>query len=86
MSGWTASDLYGMPTMMGTPNAVTAAPTQHMAPNDAPFTTTWKGLFDVRNPVFWFGVVLFVTVGAAGAAGSIKLGPAKVSGSVGKTS
>lgn len=42
-------------------------------------------LINPRNPLVWFGALLLVTVGAAGLAGSVRLGPARVSGSVGKS-
>lgn len=42
------------------------------------------GMVDPRNPLFWFGVVLLATVGAAGVAGSARLGPARVAASIGK--
>jgi len=44
-----------------------------------------KSLIDPKNPLVWFGFLLLATVGAAGVAGSVRLGPAKVSGSVGKS-
>lgn len=37
-----------------------------------------------RNPLVWLGGVLVVTFGLASVAGSVKLGRAKVSASVGK--
>lgn len=48
-------------------------------------TSGWRSLVDPRNPIVWFGVVLLVTVGAAGVAGSVRLGPAKLGAAVGKS-
>lgn len=42
---------------------------------------TW---YSPRNPLVWVGGVLAVTFGLASVAGSVKLGRAKVSASVGK--
>ena len=44
----------------------------------------WKGLVNPNNPMFWLGVVVLTTFGAAGLAGSVRLGPAKATGSIGK--
>lgn len=79
-NGFTASGLYGMAPQG--PTYGVAAPTQHMATDS--LQTGMRGLADIHNPLLWFGIVLLVTVGAAGAAGSIKLGPAKVSAALGK--
>jgi hypothetical protein len=73
-----ASTLYG-----ATPQAPAyplAAPTQAMATDD--IRTGWRGLLDPANPLLWFGIVLLVTVGAAGVAGSARLGRARVAVSV----
>lgn len=53
-----------------------AAPTQQMATDD--ITAGWKGLVDPNNPLMWFGVILLITVGAAGVAGSVRLGRARL--------
>jgi hypothetical protein len=45
---------------------------------------SWQTLINPRNPLFVFGVVLAVTVGAVGVAGAARVGPVKASGSVGK--
>lgn len=42
------------------------------------------GRFSLGNPLVWFGIFLAVTVGAASAAGSVRLGKVKVSASAGK--
>jgi hypothetical protein len=41
-------------------------------------------LLNPRNPLFWFGAFLAATAGLIGGAGSVRLGRAKISGSVGK--
>lgn len=78
---FTASRLYGAAGQG--PTYGVAAPTQGMGTDT--LTTGWKTLADPHNPLFWFGVVLVVTVGAAGFAGSGRIGPIKVSGSVGSS-
>lgn len=78
---WDAASLYGAtPQAPSYAPGVAAAPTQRMGTGD--LTTGWKGLFDPGNPLFWVGVVLLVTVGAGGVAGSVRLGRAKFAGSV----
>jgi hypothetical protein len=61
---------------------VGARDTAQMATTDV--RSGMRGLADPGNPLVWFGLILLITVGAAGAAGSVRLGPAKLSGSVGK--
>ena len=75
---FSASALYGATPQA--PSYGVAAPTQTMGTDD--IITGWKGLLDPHNPLFWFGVVLAVTFGAAGVAGSVRVGRAKVSGSI----
>jgi len=75
---YTANSVYGATPQA--PSYSVAAPTQTMATDD--ITTGWKGLVDPANPLVWFGVILLVTVGAAGVAGSVRLGRAKLSASV----
>lgn len=77
MSPWTAQSVYG--TSPQAPSIV-AAPTQPMGLDD--MANGWRGLIDPRNPLTWLGVVLLVTVGAAGVAGSVRLGRAKFSAGV----
>ncbi len=75
-----AQTLYGQTPQ--SPSYGVAAPTQQMATDD--IRTGVRGLVDPHNPLMWFGVVLLVTVGLAGVAGSVRLGRAKVSASVGQ--
>lgn len=42
--------------------------------------------FSPHNPLLWFGGILAVTLGFAAVSGSVRLGKAKVSASVGKSS
>lgn len=75
-----AADIYGTaPVTSGPVRAQTAMSSTDAMPNG------WMGLVSPRNPLFWIGAVVLVTVGAAGLAGSVRLGPAKLSGSIGKT-
>lgn len=76
---FTAQSLYGATPQA--PSYGVAAPTQTMATND--ITSGWRGLVDPNNPLVWFGAILLVTVGAAGVAGSVRLGKATLRASVG---
>lgn len=73
---YTAQSLYGV-TPQAPSYGQVAAPTQHMATDD--IASGWRGLVDPRNPLMWVGVVLLITVGAAGVAGSVRLGRARLS-------
>lgn len=79
--GWDAQSLYGQSSQAPS-YGPSAAPTQAMAHTDD-IRTGVRGLVDPSNPLVWFGIILLVTVGAAGAAGSVRLGKAKLSASVG---
>ena len=57
-----------------------AAPTERAAIGD----TDVMGLLSPSNPLTWFGAFLLITVGAASAAGSVRLGKLKLSASAGK--
>ena len=82
MTAFTAESIYGMqPSVMTT--AGLAAPTETMAVEDG--SSGWKQLLDPHNPLLWFGGFLLATAGFAGIAGSVRVGPARVSGSVGKS-
>ena len=69
-----AQSVYGVTPQA--PSYGVAAPTQGMATDDLAYG--WKGLIDPNNPLMWFGVILLVTVGAAGVAGSVRLGRARL--------
>lgn len=76
---FSAASQYGcLPTA---PTYGVAAPTQAMATDD--IRTGVKGLLDPNNPLLWLGGILLLTVGAAGVAGSVRLGKAKASVAVG---
>jgi len=77
---WTAAGLYG-----ATPQAPSyvGAPTQALG-TDEVGTGGWRRLVDPANPLVWFGIALAVTVGLIGVAGSVRLGPARASLSVGE--
>lgn len=76
-----SQSVYGMTPQA--PSWGVAAPTQHMGTSDV--RQGWRALIDPHNPLLWFGVVLAVTLGAAGVAGSVRLGPAKVAAQVGSS-
>lgn len=73
-----AQSLYGATPQA--PSYGVAAPTQAMGTDD--IAAGWKGLVDPNNPLFWFGAILLVTVGAVGVAGSVRLGRARVAASI----
>jgi hypothetical protein len=75
----TASRIYGTaPVFVGAVPADTA-----LSATDA--TRRGLGAFvDPHNPVLWLLGIVLVTVGAAGIAGSVKLGPAAIGGKIGK--
>ncbi|HET6215345.1 MAG TPA: hypothetical protein VFE14_20940 [Micromonosporaceae bacterium] len=76
-----ACDIYGCSPQVPAGTGV-AAPTAYMGTDD--IAVGVKGLLDPNNPLFWFGVVLAVTFGAVGMAGSVRLGRARLSGSLDK--
>lgn len=74
---WTAETAYGMTPQ--TPSyGVQSAPVGEPAVTDR-LGTGWRRLLDPANPLLWLGVVLAVTLGAAGVAGSVRLGQAQLS-------
>lgn len=79
MREMTASNIYGTaPVYVGAvapPVAATAA---------GPGGQGWRAMVDPANPLVWFGAILLITVGAAGVAGSARVGPASVKGALGK--
>ncbi len=76
-----ATDIYGTaPTYNGAVLADTAATATDSVHGGV------RELINPRNPLVWVGVLILVTAGAAGVAGSVKLGPAKIGGSIGKSS
>jgi hypothetical protein len=80
MGMFTAQAAYGALPMA--PTYGVAAPTQAMATDD--IKTGLRGLVDLNNPLFIFGMIMAVTFGLAGAAGSVRLGRAKFSAAVDK--
>jgi hypothetical protein len=73
-----ASQVFGIAPQQ--PSYGVAAPTQAVGVSTDP--GGWRALVDPHNPLVWFGAVLLVTVGAAGLAGSVRLGKATISASV----
>lgn len=71
---WTAQSVYGMTPQA--PSYGVAAPTQDMAVD--PIPGGWRRLVTPDNPLFWAGVLILVTLGAAGVAGSVRLGRAQL--------
>ena len=76
-----ASDIYGTAPVY----VPSIQPDTAMSATDARSGSWgWRRAIDPRNPLVWFGAILLVTVGAAGVAGSVRLGPAAIGGKVGK--
>ncbi|HEX6869894.1 MAG TPA: hypothetical protein VF163_02245 [Micromonosporaceae bacterium] len=80
MLNYTAASLYGTTPQGPSYGVPVAAPTAGMATDD--IRSGWRGLVDPHNPLMWFGAILAVTFGLAGVAGSVRLGRAKLSGSI----
>jgi len=79
MYNGTAADIYGTaPTFIGAVPADTAISATDSARRGV------KALVDPNNPVLWLLGIVLITVGAAGVAGSVRLGPAKIGANLGK--
>lgn len=76
-----AEMLYGPTSQL--PTADVSAPTERL--NLGSGEHSWSSLTSVHNPLTWFAGILLITVGAAGIAGSARVGPAHVSASLGDT-
>lgn len=79
---FTSAGLYG--TSPQAPLGGVASVTQPMGVYSQGAAQGYKSMLDPHNPIMWLGVFLLATVGAAGISGSARLGPARVSGGVGK--
>ena len=77
---YTAQTLYGASPMI--PSGTPAAPLPAGADD---LGTGWRTLINPHNPLTILGVLLAITIGAVGVAGSARVGPVKVSGSAGKS-
>ncbi|HTF08537.1 MAG TPA: hypothetical protein VK659_10250 [Asanoa sp.] len=77
---FTVLDQIGLRPVSPPSDTGLAAPTQRVAIDDID-AMSW---ISPRNPLVWIGAILLVTVGAAQVAGSVRLGKAKVSASVGQ--
>lgn len=78
----TAAELYGTSPVL--PSGTTSAPLGDHIGGD-PDVGSWRSLVNPRNPLVIFGIILAVTVGAAGFAGSARVGSVRVAGSAGKS-
>lgn len=74
-----AADIFGCSPQVPS-GAGGAAPTAYMGTDD--IAAGVRGLLDPNNPLLWVGVILAVTLGAVGVAGSVRLGKARVSASL----
>jgi hypothetical protein len=75
----TSAEIYGTaPTFIG---AVT--PDTAMSATDSA-QRGLRALVDPNNPMLWFLGIVLVTVGAAGVAGTVRLGPAKIGANLGE--
>lgn len=79
---WDAQSMYGVTPQV--PTQVMQATTLPGTSGDD-FGSGWRAMVNPNNPLFWAGVLILATVGAAGVAGSAKLGPVRISGGVGKS-
>jgi hypothetical protein len=80
---WTAGTLFGASVQVPTSAAGVSHSIAAMGPDSD--KRGWRAMLDPDNPLFWAGLVILVTFGAAGGAGSVRLGGAKASASVGKS-
>lgn len=80
LNNMTAATLYG--TAPQGPAYGSMAPTQVMGTDT--LATGVRALVDPQNPLMWFGVILLVTLGAAGVSGNVRLGRAKLAASLDK--
>lgn len=76
---WSVTDQIGLRPIAPSTGGV-AQPTQSVGFTD----DDTIGAFSIANPLVWFGIFALITVGAASAAGSVRLGSVKVSASAGK--
>lgn len=76
---WTAFDQIGLRPIAPTTGGVATA-TQGVARTDDDVI----GRFSIDNPLTWLAIFALITVGAASAAGSVRLGKVKVSAQAGK--
>lgn len=76
-----AEMLYGPTAQL--PTAEVTAPTERLNLGSAEHS--WASLASPHNPLTWFAAILLITVGAAGVAGSARVGPAHVSASLGQS-
>jgi hypothetical protein len=75
---WSVTDQIGLKPVA--PAGGVAQPTQNAAFTD----DDTIGRFSLGNPLVILGLLALITVGAASAAGSVRLGKVKVSASAGK--
>lgn len=76
---WSAFDQVGLrPVAPATGGVATATQPIGMTDDDV------IGRFSIGNPLVWLGIFAAITVGAASAAGSVRLGKVKVSAQAGK--
>jgi hypothetical protein len=79
---WDAQSMYGVTPQVSTQ---VLQPTTLPGTDGGDFGSGWRALVNPDNPLFWAGVLILATVGAAGVAGSARLGPARIAAGVGKS-
>lgn len=77
---FSVQDQIGLRPIAPATGGTVATPTQAVGLTD----DDTIGRFSLGNPLVWLGLFALVTVGAASAAGSVRLGKVKVSASAGK--
>lgn len=76
---WSAMDQIGL-RPIAPAHAGVAQPTQAAAFTDHDTV----GPMSIDNPLVWLGIFALITVGAASAAGSVRLGKVKITAQAGK--
>lgn len=77
--------VYGFGADTSMPTAGVARPTEVMSIASTDLATGARALVDPKNPLFYLGLLLAITFGAAGISGSARVGKVKVSGTAGST-
>lgn len=77
---FTAQSIYGTAPVI--PGVGVSADTAISATSTS--VRGWRAMLDPHNPLVWFAGLMLLTVGAAGVAGSARIGPVRVAGSAGQ--
>jgi hypothetical protein len=83
VGAFTAQSMYGAAPPQTPSYSSTASALYGMSTDDV--HTGWRGLFDLNNPLTWFGGILLVTLGAASVSGSVRLARTEIKGGIGRS-